>query len=83
MAAGSRKTYPVETLREKVNRALVVLPDEMGEGRMALASLLEAVLMETGNYKGYRYLDETVDGNTSESFPYMLDRGDESRREYL
>lgn len=52
----ARKTVLVEFVRETVNRSLAqehVNDDE----RRALCYLVERVLMETGNYKGFRYLD--------------------------
>ena len=51
-----RKTIAVETVRAKVNRMLairvaIVSTDE----KQALCSLLEEILMETGNYHGFRW----------------------------
>lgn len=55
----ARKTIEVETVRELVNR-FIAKSAEGGlseDGRQILATLIEAVLMQTGNYHGFRYLD--------------------------
>lgn len=56
----SRKTIAVDTVKKYVNSYLAH-PNSSVDGREAMMSLIEAVLMETENYKGYRYLskDET------------------------
>ena len=53
-----RKTVKVETLKDKVNKMLRDLPDSDVEGRIALQTLVENVLMESGNYCGFCYLDK-------------------------
>ena len=50
-----RKTIDVNTLREHVN-AFLAAEHTTPEGRLAVASLLETVLSETGNYEGFNYL---------------------------
>jgi len=52
----SRKTFKVEDLKDKVNGMLLHLPDDDKNGREQLQSLIENVLMDTGNYGGFRYL---------------------------
>jgi len=52
-----RKTVKVEDLKDKVNDMLLHLPDRDMNGREQLQSLIENVLMNTGNYSGFRYLD--------------------------
>ena len=51
-----RKTYKVEDLKAHINSILSTSVDSEyinSYSRMALCSLLEKVLMDTGNYKGY------------------------------
>lgn len=66
----SRKTVTVEALKDRVNGMLLNSRDDMRAERSALAVLLESVLMETGNYHGFRYRD----GNNGET--------DDTRRAY-
>lgn len=56
----SRKTIAVNKVKKYVNSYLAH-PNSSADGREAMMSLIEAVLMETENYNGYRYLskDET------------------------
>ena len=65
-----RKTVTVESLRNHVNHMLTESVDDAKEGRIALHVLLESVLMDTGNYHGFRYCD----GNNGET--------DDTRRVY-
>jgi len=49
-----RKTITVDTLRGKVNRMLAVPTANLAaDQKQILCSLLEEVLHETGNYKGF------------------------------
>lgn len=73
------KTVRVEDLRLRVNNMIAASweqsPSGTGaEGREALAVLLESILMETGNYQGFSYLDDH--GTVSR------DEHDESARHY-
>jgi hypothetical protein len=55
------KTVAVETLRGKVNRMLGVPVQNLPTGqKQALCSLLEEVLLETGNYKGFQFINMSV-----------------------
>lgn len=85
----ARKTIDVETVREMANHFLENSPSaeetsdpvEIGQRvgqREATANLLASVLHETGNYKGFRYLD----AKWSQETPQVLLSGDESRRYY-
>jgi hypothetical protein len=65
-----RKTIEVSALRDKVNQMLEASAPEVTDGRTALAVLLESVLMETGNYSGFRF----TDGNNGDT--------DRTRRHY-
>ena len=51
-----RKTIKVEEVMNMINSYLAH-PDTHSLGREAIMTLAEGVLMSTGNYKGYRYLD--------------------------
>lgn len=69
-----RRTLRVDDLRAKVNAMLATSTCSPAE-RGAMATVLESVLHDTGNYRGFRYLDATFrDGE--------LISGDESRRAY-
>jgi hypothetical protein len=50
-----RKTFEVETFLKQINEMLKLSKCDP-EGRKTMQVILESVLMETGNYKGYRYL---------------------------
>jgi hypothetical protein len=65
MAKTARKTIEVGTLLHRVNYFLASdrsTPDE----REVMCTFIEGVLFDTGNYRGYRYLDtEQIAGNGS------------------
>ena len=71
----SRKTIPVGTLTAKINSMLALSTCSPVE-RLAMANVLEAVLHDTGNYRGFRCLDAKFDESG------QLVSGDESRRYY-
>jgi hypothetical protein len=73
----ARKTFEVEKLRESVNYSLRTSPNWESRARQAIATLLESVLFETGNYKGFRYLESETDENGHLRTDY-----DPTRREY-
>ena len=49
-----RKTIGVSEIKQKVNRMLKV-PGISQDAKQILSSLMEEVLMETGNYKGFGF----------------------------
>lgn len=53
-----RKTYEVEKLLTMVNDICRYSINESKEIRQGAMNVLEAVLHETGNYRGFRYLRE-------------------------
>ena len=53
----SRKTINVEALKIEVNQMLAASTCDKAE-REGMISVIEKVLMSTGNYRGYRYLSE-------------------------
>jgi hypothetical protein len=72
-----KKTIDVSELVDLVNRRLQYSPFSPGSPteRQAYASLLEDVLVSTGNYKGFVYLQGNPSGNDTEF--------DDSLRRYL
>lgn len=51
----SRKTIDVATLISRVN-GMLAAPSPTPEARIAIQTLASAVLHETGNYRGFRYV---------------------------
>jgi hypothetical protein len=74
----TRKTFDVDTFRQYVNDRLSCSQESLRESRVAMAFVLEHVLMDTGNYRGFRYLE--TGPTTNDGLPSF---GDETRREYL
>lgn len=59
----ARKTISVLTILEKANKYLACDgPRPTPEHRLGAASLLERILMDSGNYAGYGYLAAHPDG---------------------
>lgn len=93
---GKRKTIPVERLIEIVNNMLAadadLVSDKATNRRSGAMVVLEAVLHETGNYRGFRYLTNLegypVPGvrcnNDGYSLPYpdRFNETDDTRRQY-
>jgi len=52
----SRKTFSVDTFKQRVNTVLADGKSGSRKARQALIVQLEAVLHDTGNYNGFRYL---------------------------
>jgi hypothetical protein len=71
-----RKTIDVQYLRDNINQRLADSTCEP-EVRYGMISILENVLHETGNYKGFCYLDPITRQATGKM--HVLD---ESRRYY-
>lgn len=76
----TRKTIPVERVKELANGMLLNSQDEMTKEREGIYTLLEQVLMDTGNYHGFRYLPGAYD--LIESMPPVKELRDETRRQY-
>ena len=64
----ARKTADVQAIKQKANHYLASERFTTAEMRAGVASLLEVILHDTGNYKGFRYLDGA--------------EGDQTRRAY-
>ena len=52
-----RKTIEVEAVKAAANHMLANSLPELTEGRTSVAVLLERVLMDTGNYRGFMFTD--------------------------
>jgi hypothetical protein len=51
----SHKTVTVESLRDMFNSRIAVCPDK--DGRRELCTALETILHDSGNYRGFGYID--------------------------
>ena len=74
-----RKTIAVDDVRVIANRMLADSIDDVREGRIAVTVMLERVLHDTGNYRGFQYLPGVVSHDVSP--PEVI--GDETRRRYF
>lgn len=72
-----RKTFKVEELKKRVNSWLASEYSTPQERRGAYA-VLESILMETGNYKGFGYLPSETDGQGR-----LKNDHDDTRRRYF
>ena len=52
-----RKTFEVEKLKDLCNQMLADSAKGVHQGREGIAIVLERVLMDTDNYKGFQYTD--------------------------
>lgn len=87
----ARKTFSVTEIRDSVNYLLAhnetragQAPEEAVAFRMGAASVLEKILHDTGNYRGFGYLDSEVvpDWARREDGKVLRDGYDDSRRIY-
>ena len=60
--ARRRSTVPVSVVLRKANSFLRESPPKFSEMREGVASLLETILHETGNYRGFNYLQNSLEG---------------------
>lgn len=74
----ARKTVSVDYIKERANTFLATSFDDMAGMRRGMAALLESVLFESNNYKGYRYLSTEWDESTGS----LREGFDDTRREY-
>ena len=71
MAKLARKTVEVGTLLHRVNYFLAS-ENSTPEEREVMCTFVEGVLFDTGNYRGYRYLDTAeIEGNGSRRFYFV------------
>ena len=87
-----RKTASIQEIKNTVN-LMIAAPKGTREGRLALGVFLSSLLLETGNYHGFNYLEWLhrceheksglarwiEDGKPDDTTPYL---GDQSRVEY-
>jgi hypothetical protein len=77
MAKTARKTVEVGTLLHRVNYFLAS-ENSTAEEREVMCTFIEGVLQDTGNYRGYRYLDtDQIEGNGSRRFYFVSGKIDE------
>jgi hypothetical protein len=80
----SRKTLKVDDLREAANVMLAAPgtpenPEQDAGIRMGIALLLERVLFDTDNYKGYKHLPSEWDAEAEK----LREGHDATRRQYF
>ena len=77
MAKPARKTVEVGTLLHRVNYFLASDRSTADE-REVMCTFIEGVLHDTGNYRGYRYLDtDQIEGNGSRRYYFVSGKIDE------
>lgn len=54
-----RKTIPVEDIKNQVNNTLATYTDAHPEFLSGIRLMLENILHQTDNYRGYQYLDKS------------------------
>jgi hypothetical protein len=72
-----RKTIEISRIAEIANGILKNSGADYADVRQGTINLIEAALMETGNYRGFRYLDETE--VSADSKPGIRDTANISR----
>jgi hypothetical protein len=78
----SRKTVPVADLVDRANRMLAA-DGSTPEGRAAIAVMVESVLLDTGNYRGFSYLpSEYLPAEEQTPGHVLRDGMDHTRRYY-
>jgi hypothetical protein len=73
----ARKTIEIAKTLQMSN-AYLAAPDSTPDGREAIASMITAILQDTGNYAGFRYLEQEMHANGT-----VKTLGCGSRREYF
>ena len=51
------KTVKINLIKDTANRMLKDSPNDSVDYRQGIISVMDAILMETKNYRGFRYLD--------------------------
>lgn len=70
-----RKTIEVEKVRRLVNAMLLHSRDDNRSGRAMLQTMIETILMDTGNYKGFLYLTPEDMATSKNGTTYGIDYG--------
>lgn len=77
MAKTARKTIEVGTLLHRVNYFLAS-ENSTADEREVMCTFIEGVLHDTGNYRGYAYLDTAeIEGNGSRRHYFVSGKIDE------
>ena len=77
MTKPARKTVEVGTLLRRVNYFLAS-ENSTADEREVMCTFIEGVLHDTGNYRGYRYLDtDQIEGNGSRRHYFVSGKIDE------
>jgi len=75
----ARKTIKVSEVVEAGNIFLSFSEDAMTGERRGMAAMIERVLFDTHNYKGFRYLSSEWDADTEA----LREGHDDTRRQYI
>lgn len=89
-----RKTVKIRDVVDVANGMLLDLPDSDVAGRVAICSMLERILHDTGTYSGFQYLDandmkQSANGTTrgvneqNEDGTWDFDNTDRTRVNYF
>jgi len=68
-----RKTIKVEEVKALVNAMLRNSSDDNRSGRATLQTLIETILMDTGNYNGFNYLTPNDMETSANGTTYGID----------
>lgn len=68
----TRKTIHVEDVKKRINNFLRDTKDFMKPERESMAIMLESILMDTGNYKGFGYLTKNSMANSKEGTTFGI-----------
>jgi hypothetical protein len=83
MATKLRKTIDVATIKDKANIALAVESEgNTPDFRRGIFTMLESILMDTGNYKGFQYTNLTPEMKNEEGYLLPGEPKDDTRRRY-
>lgn len=88
-----RKTVEIEAVKKAANDLLVCSADQSTDIRRGASLMIERILHDCGQYRGFRYLTKfdmeksmigkTVGINYDEQNNHNFDGCDETRRQYL
>lgn len=80
----ARKTVEVSKVVSIANKMLENTGDDDTQLRLGVSALVESVLFETGNYKGFNYLESEFKPASEQSLGEspLKENYDDSRRQY-
>lgn len=80
MAKRARKTIPIMDIKKRVNNFLRDTKDFMKPERESMAMMLESILTDTGNYKGFGYITkESMKANSKEGTTFGIGEWDDKK----